>query len=132
MKYVALTTVPDASAADVFGEALKEAGIPFEVKRISPTVYLSSATPASFEVRVAEDRLAEATGLLSLLAEDAEAAALREAAAVAPAEAPTAAPPIGGARGPVRRRAGGRDLRQPLPRPPLGTPKAASRRSRCR
>jgi hypothetical protein len=88
VKSVAVITVCDWGAAEVFGEALTAAGIPYEVKSIAPTAYVPSATPASFEVRVPEEHQHAATQVLADLEDEAEAAALREFGEAAPPEEP--------------------------------------------
>jgi hypothetical protein len=78
MKFVAISTVRDEGAAEVAKEALESAGIDVEVKRISPTAYVGPLALIEFEVRVPEDRVADAEQVLEQLSEDAEAAAGRE------------------------------------------------------
>jgi hypothetical protein len=88
-KTVAVTTVQARGEAEVLAEALKDAEIPVELKRLGASPYLPVATDGQYEVRVPEDRLKEAEAVLTQLSEDAEVAATRESALAAP---PTAAP----------------------------------------
>jgi hypothetical protein len=93
-RFVAVTTVLDRGAAEVFAEALQAAEIPVELRRVGNLPYHGAATESQYEVRVPEDRLPAAEGVLRLLSEEGEAAAIRESAdAATPEGAAAPAPP---------------------------------------
>jgi hypothetical protein len=78
VKFVAVSTVRDEGAAEVAREALEAADLEVEIKRVSPTAYLGPVSLLEFEIRVHEDRIADAELVLRQLSEEAEAAATRE------------------------------------------------------
>jgi hypothetical protein len=79
MKMVAITTVRDPAGAHVAEELLRDRGIPVEIKRLGYNAYFGAPTSEEFEVRVPEDRAAEAHALIDGMAEELERAALAEA-----------------------------------------------------
>jgi hypothetical protein len=78
-KMVVLTTFQDSAGADVAREAVADAGIPAELRRVGGDVYLGSMTGNSYELRVPEDRVHDAEGVLAALEEDMEQAAIAAA-----------------------------------------------------
>lgn len=78
---IAITTVRDPGAAEVARQALADAGIPVEVRRLGMNPYFATLTGMEFEVRVPAERLAEAEQVLAYLSEEA-AEALRGQAAL--------------------------------------------------
>jgi hypothetical protein len=79
---IAIATVRDPGAADVARQALADAGIPVEVRRLGANPYFGTLTGIELEVRVPAERLAEAEQVLAYLSEEA-AAALHGQAVVA-------------------------------------------------
>lgn len=90
MSWEAVETVSDEAAAAIVSEALAEAEIPSQLRRLSRSPY-GPAKP-EIEVRVASADAPRARALLALLAEEAEAAARSEAHGTAATETTTAAP----------------------------------------
>jgi hypothetical protein len=90
MTFVVVETVGDEAAAAVLIEALAAHGIAAQRRRVPGTPY--GANKLEIEVRVPAAQLAAARGVLEQLAEEAEAAALREARLVDPIEPPSAEP----------------------------------------
>ena len=82
MRWVAVDTVGDEGAAQVAREALVACEIPVELKRVGANPYLGARV--EIEVRVPDERLADAEEVLAQLEIDAEAAA--SAASLAPPE----------------------------------------------
>jgi hypothetical protein len=78
-KMLVLTTLQDAAAAEVAREALADAAIPVAVRRLGGDVYLGSGTTHSYELRVADERLADARRVLAELEADMEQAAIAAA-----------------------------------------------------
>jgi hypothetical protein len=93
MTYIVVETVGDEAAAAVLIEALVAHDIPAQRRRVPGSPY--GPARLEIEVRVPAAQLAAARAVLAQVAEDAEAAALREARLVEPLEPPT---------GPQRRR----------------------------
>jgi hypothetical protein len=77
---IAITTVRDPGAAEVARQALADAGIPVEVRRLGMNPYFATLTGIELEVRVPEERLAEAEQVLALLSEASAEALLGQAA----------------------------------------------------
>jgi hypothetical protein len=89
MSWEAVETVSDEAAAAIVSEALAEAEIPSQLRRLSRSPY-GPAKP-EIEVRVAAADAPRARALLAQLAEESEAAARSEAhGSVASEPAPTA------------------------------------------
>jgi hypothetical protein len=84
-KLVVVATMQDSAAADVAREAIADAGIPVEVRRLGGDAYFGSMTASTYELRVPDERLADAQRLLEALEVDMEQAALA-AAGVPPTE----------------------------------------------
>jgi hypothetical protein len=76
---VAVTTLRDAAGAEVAKEMLAERGITVEIRRMGYNAYFGSPTGEEFEVRVPEDAVDEAQGVLEAMSEELERAALAEA-----------------------------------------------------
>jgi hypothetical protein len=76
MRWVAVDTVGDEGAAEVAREALEACDLPVEIKRVGANPYLGARV--EIEVRVPEERLAEAEAVLAQLEIDAEEAALSQ------------------------------------------------------
>jgi hypothetical protein len=94
VKFVAVSTVRDEGAAEVAREALHDADIAVELRRVGANPYFGQMSAVEYEVRVPEDRVAEAHDVLARVELEAEEAAVRESGAgtVAPeGKAPTAA-----------------------------------------
>jgi hypothetical protein len=94
MKLVPVETVHDEGAAEVAREALADAGIPVELKRLGTNPYF--AARVEIEVRVPETRVREAQAELARLARDADEALAAEAGrdvSAAPAEPQDSAQP---------------------------------------
>ncbi len=79
MKMVAVTTLRDAAGAQVAKEMLADRGITVEIRRMGYNAYFGAPTAEEFEVRVPEDAVAEAHGVLDGMSEELERAALAEA-----------------------------------------------------
>jgi hypothetical protein len=77
---IAITTVRDPGAAEVARQALADAGIPVEVRRLGMNPYFATLTGMELEVRVPAERLAEAEQVLAYLSEEAAEALLGQAA----------------------------------------------------
>ena len=77
---IAITTVRDPGAAEVARQALADAGIPVEVRRLGMNPYFATITGLEFEVRVPAERLAEAEQVLAFLSEAAAEALVGQAA----------------------------------------------------
>ncbi len=96
MKFVAVSTVRDEGAAEVAKEALADAGIPVELRRVGANPYFGQMTATDWEVRVPEERTGEAHDVLLRVELEAEEAAVRESGAgqLAPeTKAPSATEP---------------------------------------
>jgi hypothetical protein len=74
-----VTTLRDAAGAEVAKEMLAERGITVEIRRMGYNAYFGSPTGEEFEVRVPEDAVDEAHGVLEAMSEELERAALAEA-----------------------------------------------------
>jgi hypothetical protein len=79
VKMVAVTTLRDAAGAEVAREMLAERGITVEIRRMGYNPYFGAPTAEEFEVRVPEDALDEAHGVIEAMSEELERAALAEA-----------------------------------------------------
>src|SRR5579871_2573023 len=79
MKWIAVATVRDAGALELTKQAIAEAGIPVDVMRLGSNPYFPTATASQWEVRVPEDRVADAEDELERLEAHAEESLLAEA-----------------------------------------------------
>jgi hypothetical protein len=86
MSWVAVETVGDEAAAAILVELLAAHAIPTQIKRLPGMPY--GPAKLEIEVRVPEERLADARALVAQLAEEAEAAAVREADLAVPPREP--------------------------------------------
>ncbi len=84
-KLVVVATLQDSAAADVAREAIADAGIAAEVRRLGGDAYFGSGTAYSYEVRVPGEAVDDARRVLTALEEDMEQAAIA-AAGVPPGE----------------------------------------------
>ena len=81
MKLVTVSTVRDEGAAEVAKEALSDAGIAVDLKRVSGNPYFAQMSASEWEVRVPEERVADAERVLARVEHEAEEAAVRQAGA---------------------------------------------------
>ncbi|MCS6915325.1 MAG: DUF2007 domain-containing protein [Myxococcota bacterium] len=72
MQMTALVTVFNPAAAEIVADAVRDLGIPVEVHRVRGDRYLGTLVDVLYEVRVAEQHLAEARRALRLLEQEAE------------------------------------------------------------
>src|ERR1700741_4345345 len=71
MQMTTLTTVQDPGAADLVAEAVRELGIPVELRRTRGDRYFGALVDESYQVRVAPRHLAEAQAVLRWLEREA-------------------------------------------------------------
>lgn len=95
---IAVTTTLDEETAEMLAAVLDGQGIPIAICRLGINPYLGAATPASFEVRVPAERLADAKAALERFAAGSSASPAHDdeadAASHASAEAATDPEPL--------------------------------------